>query len=83
MKEKIWIGNLVRPYSNTPRYMQYESENTIYFRTVKEKKEIAFLRKKEGNLYINKDRKMQFKRIINQIIKDYKPKAIAEYVDLF
>lgn len=82
MGEITWIGNIVRVGSNTPRYLYNESEHTIYFRTLKNKCEIAFLDKKTGILYINHDYKMQFKAIKRQIIKDYAPKKVSPYINM-
>lgn len=82
MGEIIWIGNIVRVGSKTPRYMYNESNYSIEFRTMKDKKEIGWLNKKTGILYLNDDFKTQFKAIKKQIIKDYQPKSITPYFNM-
>lgn len=79
--EKVWIGNLVRANSNSPRYMYHNSEHIIYFRTMK-KIEIAFFDKRSCTLYLNRDYRMNFKAIKNQIMHDYKPKIVTEYFNM-
>lgn len=79
----IWIGNIRRVGSNTPGYLYNESNNTVEFRTLKDKKEIAMLDKKEGILYFNTLYKTDFKKIKQQIIKDYAPKNTSEYFNMF
>lgn len=82
MGEITWIGNIVRVGSNTPRYMYSEGKQSIWFRTMKDKIEIAFLDKRKDTLFLNDDYKMQFKAIKRQIIKDYAPKKISRYVGM-
>lgn len=82
MKEEIWVGNIVRPGSNTPKYLCNDSKGSVEFRTMKDHIEIAYLDKKTSTLYFNARCRMQFKAIKRQIIKDYKPKNISEYCTL-
>ena len=80
--EIVWIGNIVSAYSNTPRYLYNESDNSIEFRTLKDKKELGWLDKKTGVLCLNDDYRMNFKAIKRQIIKDYAPKHVSRYVNM-
>ena len=80
--EIIWIGNIVRVGSGTPRYLYNESSDSIEFRTLKDHLEIAYLDKKKNELALNSRYRMQFKAIKKQIIKDYKPNSITEYINL-
>lgn len=80
--ETVWIGNLVRVGSNTPRYLYNESKYSIEFRTLKDKKEIGWIDKNKGILYINGDYRVQYKAIKKQIIKDYAPKSVTEYLNM-
>jgi hypothetical protein len=80
--EIIWIGNIVRCGSNTPRYLYNDEKGFVEFRTMKDHKEIAYFDKKTGCLYLNSRYRMQFKAVKNQIIKDYKPNSISEYCTL-
>lgn len=82
MKKIIWLGNLVRVGSKTPRYMYNKHNNTIEFRTYKDKKELGWLDSDKEVLYLNRDYKNQFKAVKNQIIKDYQPKNIIYYFNL-
>ncbi len=78
--DEVTIWNIARRVGE-PSYMYNESGNYIYFRTIKDKKEIAEYDKNKGILYINSDYKIQFKAIKRQIIKDYAPKTISEYMN--
>lgn len=80
--EIIWIGNIVRVGSKTPRYLYNESKYSIEFRTLKDKKEIGYLNKDKSILYLNGDYRMQYKAIKRQIIKDYAPKSVSEYLNI-
>ena len=80
--EIIWLGNIVRFGSKTPRYLYNETNNYIYFRTFKDHIEIAEIDKKTDTIYFNTKYKMQFKAIKRQIVKDYQPKHTSEYVNL-
>lgn len=82
MEEEIWIGNIVSAYSNTPRYLRHELKDSIEFRTMKDHVEIAIFDKKTGELALNSRYRMQFKAIKKQIIKDYKPNSITEYINM-
>ena len=77
--EIIWIGNIVRCGSNTPRYLYNEGKEQIEFRTMKDHVEIAIFDKKTRELALNSRYRMQFKAIKKQIIKDYNPNSITEY----
>lgn len=78
----IWTSPIRRIGDNRPSYMYSESKYSIEFRTMKDKCEIGYLDKNTGNLYLNSDYKMQFKAIKKQIIKDYQPKSVLEYINL-
>lgn len=78
----IWTSPIRRIDDNRPNYMYSKSKNSIYFRTMKDKKEIAFFDKNTNILYLNTEYKMQFKAIKRQIIKDYAPKTVLEYINL-
>ena len=80
--EIIWIGNIVRVGSNTPRYLYNEDKDYIEFRTIKNKCELGYLDKRTGIFYVNYDYRMNFKAIKRQIIKDYAPKTISQYISL-
>ena len=82
MGDIVWIGNIVSTGSGTPRYLYNESDNSIYFRTLKDKKELGWIDKKSNILYLNDDFKMQFKAIKRQIIKDYSPKSVSQYINM-
>lgn len=82
MGEIIWIGNIVRVGSKTPRYLYNETEHSIEFRTLKDKAELGYLNKESGKLYFNADYRMQYKAIKRQIIKNYQPKKVSEYCNI-
>ena len=82
INEKIWIGNIVRVGSNTPRYMYSESKNFVEFRTMKDKIELGWLDKNKNILYLNDDYKDKFKAIKKQIEKDYNPVKIGNYINM-
>lgn len=79
----VWLGNLVRVGSKTPRYMYNKQNNTIEFRTYKDKKELGWFDSNKDVLYLNSDYKNQFKVVKNQIVKDYQPKNIIDYFNLY
>lgn len=79
---KVWTSPIRRVGDNRPNYMYSESKNSIDFRTIKDKKELGWLDKNKGILYLNDRYRMNFKAIKNQIIKDYQPKSISEYINL-
>ena len=79
---KVWTSSIRRVGDNRPNYMYSESKNSIDFRTIKDKKELGWLDKNKGILYLNDRYRMNFKAIKNQIIKDYQPKSISEYINL-
>lgn len=78
----IWTSPIRRVGDNRPNYMYSESKNSIDFRTMKDKCELGYLDKNSNILYFNYDYKMQFKAIKKQIVKDYAPKTISEYISL-
>ena len=82
INEKIWIGNIVRVGSNTPRYMYSESDSIIEFRTMKNKNELGWLDKKTNVIYFNDDYKNYFKNVKKQIVKDFNPDKIGSYCNL-
>lgn len=82
ISEKIWIGNIVRVGSNTPRYMYSESKNFVEFRTIKDKKELGWLDKEKNIIYFNYDFNNKFKAIKKQIEKDYNPVKIGNYINM-
>ena len=81
-KPTIWTSPIRRVGDNRPNYLYCESENRIYFKTIKDKAELGDYDKTTGILYFNSDYKMQFKAIKKQIIKDYQPKSVSEYLNL-
>ena len=78
----IWSSPIRRVGDNRPNYMYSESKYTVSFRTIKDKKEIGYFDKNKEILYLNDDYKTHFKAIKKQIIKDYAPKSITQYVNL-
>lgn len=82
MQETIWLGNIVRVGSKTPRYLYNEMKNTIEFRTMKDKKELGWLDKEKNIIYFNYDYDNQFKAIKKQIIKDFNIDKIESYCNL-
>ena len=78
----IWIGNIVSAYSNTPRYLYRDEGDIIEFRTIKNHDEIGYLDKKLKVLYLNDRYKMQYKAIKRQIMHDYIPESVSEYIDV-
>lgn len=79
---KIWTSPIRRIGDNRPNYMYSEDKNTIDFRTIKDKCELGYLDTRSNILYLNYDYRMQFKAIKKQIIKDYQPKTVSEYISL-
>ena len=82
INEKIWIGNIVKVGSNTPRYLYNEGKNTIEFRTIKDKKELGWLDKEKNIIYFNYDFNNNFKAIKKQITKDFNIDKIESYYNL-
>lgn len=78
----IWTSPIRRVGDNRPSYMYNEEKYSINFRTIKDKCELGYLDKNTNILYLNGDYKMQFKAIKKQIIKDYQPKSVSEYLNL-
>lgn len=77
----IWTSPLRRIGDNRPSYMYSESKNSIEFRTIKDKCELGWFDKNTNKLYLNSQYRMQFKAIKKQIVKDYAPKSITEYIN--
>jgi hypothetical protein len=82
MQETIWLGNLVRVGSKTPRYLYNETPYSIEFRTIKDKNELGWLDKKSNTMYFNDDYKAQFIQVKKQIIKDYHPGKTEQYLNV-
>lgn len=78
----IWLGNIVRVGSKTPRYLYNEYKNTIEFRTMKDKLELGYYDTTKDILYLNDRYKDQFKDVKRQIKKDYQPNTILPYCNL-
>lgn len=82
MQETLWLGNIVRVGSKTPRYLYNETTNSIEFRTIKDKKELGWLDKKTNKIYFNYDLRNNFKQVKKQIVNDFKPDKIGDYVNV-
>lgn len=82
MDEIIWIGKIRNYGDKTPNYLRNEMKNSIEFRTIKDKHELGYLDKEKQILYLNDRYKMQYKAIKRQIVKDYAPKIVSEYINM-
>ncbi len=78
---RIWTSKLTRVGDNRPNYMYHENKNSVEFRTIKDKCELGWFDKNTNKLYLNSQYRMQFKAIKKQIVKDYAPKSITEYIN--
>ena len=82
MKEIIWVSQIRRIGDKRPNYMCNRNNNIVDFRTIKDKCELGYIDLRTKVLYFNRDYKNKFKAIKNQIIKDYEPNSVAEYISL-
>ena len=82
MGEIIWVSPIRRIGDKRPNYMYNKDNNIVDFRTIKDKCELGYIDLRTKVLYFNRDYKNKFKAIKNQIIKDYEPNSVAEYISL-
>ena len=78
----VFTSPIRRVGDNRPNYLYCERGNHIYFKTIKDRVELGDYDKNQGILYFNSDYRMQYKAIKRQIIKDYQPKKVSEYLNL-
>ena len=81
-KVQIWTSPIRKVGDKRPNYMYSEDNNIVDFRTTKDKCELGYIDTRTKVLYFNRDFKDKFKAIKNQIIKDYKPNSVTEYISL-
>ena len=78
------MGELVRIWDVKDNYMscQDDKDNYVYFKSIKEHLDIAFLDLKSGILYINTKYKKNFRKAKADIRKDYNITFTSEYMDM-
>lgn len=58
------------------------TNTTVYFKTIKEHLELAYYDTITSTLYFNDLYKNRFIKAKRQIIKDFKPELVSEYLEL-
>ena len=69
-------------YHNNNYMCTLKSNTVVYFKTIKEKLDIAYYDTITSKIYFNSLYNRRFKKVKRQILLDFKPNEISEYFNL-